>query len=130
MAMASWRAEDVSRQAVRLNPYEDILAVLDVPLDQGNMRLQIEDALKEHHPEITVRCRQRCFSHFSDEPLCAKAVTDEVGNRDDLEIVLRGKLNQVRHARHGAVFLHDFANDTCWAEACGGRQIHRCFSLP
>src|SRR5712691_1293912 len=110
MTMARGRTEHMPGQAVRLNTYEDILAILDFSFDQDDMRLLIENAFKDHHAEIAVWRRQRRFPNLSDESFVAKTITNEIGNGDDLQIMLLGELEQIGNPGHAAIFFHDFAD--------------------
>ncbi len=57
------------------------------------------------------------------------AIADEVGHRDHFEAVLPAELGELRHARHGAVLVHDFANHTAGRKAREPRQIDSRFGL-
>jgi hypothetical protein len=52
------------------------------------------------------------------------AIADECGYRQHLEIVGAAELDELRHARHGAVLIHDLADHTSGHQACQTRQIH------
>ena len=39
------------------------------------------------------------------------------------------EFQELRHAAHGAVFIHDFADDARRAEPGDAREVHRCFGL-
>ena len=45
------------------------------------------------------------------------------------KVVARAKFFQMGHARHGAVFIHDFADDAGGSQPRQARQIHGCFGL-
>src|SRR5260370_4839640 len=44
-------------------------------------------------------------------------------------MVFLTKLNELRHAGHGAVFAHDFADDAGGSQAGDAREVHGCFRL-
>ena len=54
---------------------------------------------------------------------------DEIGDGADFELVFLGKLHEIRLARHGAVVLHDLANDARRFETGKAGQVHGTLSL-
>ena len=56
-------------------------------------------------------------------------VLDQIGDRDHQQPVLLRELRQLRHARHRAVFVHDFADDAGRIQPGDPRQIDRRFGL-
>ena len=60
---------------------------------------------------------------------CLHAVADQVGHRDHLQVVADAEFHQLGHARHGAVVVHDFADDAGGREAGQAGQIHGGFGL-
>ena len=58
-----------------------------------------------------------------DQPLGPHAVLDQVRDRDHQQSVLLGELRQLRHPRHGAVLVHDFADDARRVEPGDAREI-------
>ena len=55
-----------------------------------------------------------------DHRFVGAAIGDQVGDGADLQAMLASKLDQVRQARHGAVFLHDLADHG------GRREARQC----
>jgi hypothetical protein len=69
---------------------------------------------------------------FGDAPDIAfvlQAVADQIGHRDHLQTVPLAKLDKLRHARHGAILVHDFADDAGRCKTRQAGQIDRGFSL-
>ena len=60
---------------------------------------------------------QRPRSHFANEQFGAIAVLNQVGNGAYFQAMRGGKPAQLGQARHGAVFVHDFANYRRWRAA-------------
>ena len=65
----------------------------------------------------------------ADELLRSPAILDEVGDRDHLEGVLPAVRDQVGHAGHRAVLVHDLADDPGRVEAGEAGKIDRRFGL-
>src|SRR5262249_14572845 len=66
--------------------------------------------------------RQSRLTDLLDESLSTKPVSNQICNRYDLDLAVTGKLDQIRHSRHGAVLFHDFAYHTGGEEClCGGQ---------
>ena len=57
------------------------------------------------------------------------AVTDDISDLDDLEVVLFGKFFQVRHPGHGPVVLHDLTDHGGGLQTGKPRQVHRSLCL-
>ncbi len=72
---------------------------------------------------------QRAGAHLLHQRFVAAAVLDEVGDGADLQAVLGGELLQVGQAGHGAVVLHDLADDGGRAAAGHGGQVAAGFGV-
>src|SRR5438309_9774965 len=57
------------------------------------------------------------------------AVANEVRHGEHLKVVFLAEFDELRHAGHGAVFTHDFADDTGGSEASDSGEVHRRFRL-
>ena len=102
----------------------------DVALDQGQMGAGLAVALVGVDREVTVQAGQVGLGIAFDGHLAAThAVADEVAHGGDLQAVLGGKDFQVGHAGHGAVVLHDLADDGGGLETGQTGQVHAAFGL-
>ncbi len=103
----------------------------DVALDQGQVRAFFSLALIGIDSKVAKGGRQVGLGHAFHRHLAAlKAVADDVVDRGYLDVELLGKLFQVWHAGHGAVFLHDLADNGCGLQAGKPGKINRSFGLP
>ena len=73
---------------------------------------------------------QAAFAAALDEALVCEAIADQAGHRDHLQAVPLAEFGELRHARHGAVRVHDFADDAAGFESGQARQIDGGFGLP
>src|SRR5262245_39701332 len=112
-----------------LHTYQHIFAIFNLPANESDVRLLVERTFEHDHSKVAMRRWQGRFTDFLNEAFSAEAVTDQIGNRNHLELLMFSKLDQIRYARHRAVFLHDFANDTGRCESGDGREIDRCLRL-
>src|SRR5215475_11365807 len=103
-------SEDVSRQAVRVNTNERRRGPLESAANQGDMLVLVYIARVRNHVKVAEPRRQSGLRHTPNVALVLHAITDQVCNREHIQVVLTAKFNQLRHARHGAVFIHDFAD--------------------
>ena len=55
---------------------------------------------------------------------CLHAVADEVGYRDHLQAVAGAEFAELRHPRHGAVVVHDLADDAGGGQAGETGEVH------
>ena len=129
-AVAAQRPEHVAGQAFAVHPHQHRLAGRDVALDQGDVGLFVRAGLKGHGAERAESRGQGGLGHLGHGHMAvAHAVADEVGHGGDLEIVLVGELDQVRHPGHVAVFAHDLADDAGGLEAGQAGEVHAAFGL-
>src|SRR6266545_893249 len=56
-------------------------------------------------------------------------VLDQVGDRDQLDVVAPAELDEVGDARHRPVLLHHLADDARGVEACEPCEVNRGFRL-
>ena len=110
-AVAARRVEHVAGQAARVHAHQHVLAVADVSLDQRDVGLAIDEALVGDDAELAVLGRQRRRRDAPDQRLGPHPVLDQIGDRDHQQLVPLRELRQLRHARHRAVLVHDFADD-------------------
>ena len=61
--------------------------------------------------------------------LVRHAVADQLCDRQHLHAVLVAELDEVWDAGHGAIVLHDFADDAGGNQSCEARQIDGGFGL-
>jgi len=57
------------------------------------------------------------------------AVANQIRNREQLQIVFFAEFDELRHARHGAVLAHNFADDTGGSESRDTREVDAGFGL-
>ena len=135
VAVAGGGGEDISREAVGMNADEDGLVAeglvsADIALDQRQMAFAAVDfALVGDDAELAVRRGQRAFCNAEDVALVLQAVTDELGDGEHFEPVLGAEFLQVGNAGHGAVVVHDFADDAGGDEAGETGEIDGGFGL-
>ena len=129
-AVAARRVEHVAGQALRVHADEHVLAVADLAAHQRDVRLAVELVLVGEDAERAVLGRQRRVRGALHQPLGAHPVLNQVRDRDHQQPVLLGELRQLRHARHRAVLVHDFADDAGRIEPGDARQIDGRFGLP
>ena len=129
LAIAAGRAEEVPVGAMRMHPNQHLFVIRNIAADQREVRLGADLACVENGAE---------FAEFSGDASCGaavnvafmpQAVADQVGHRDHFEAVLRAEFPKLRHARHGAVLVHDFADDAGGVESGEPREIDRSFGL-
>jgi len=70
------------------------------------------------------------FRYATNITLVLHAVADQIRDREHFEFVLAAKFDQLRHAGHRAVFIHDFADHAGGREAGDAGQINGGLGLP
>ncbi len=122
-AVAPRRVEHVARQTARVHTHHHVLPVADLPLDERHVGLAVDHALEGDDPEIPMlgwQCRRR---DAMNQRLGSHPVLDEIRDRDHQQLVLLRELRQLRHARHRAVVVHDFADDAGRIQTGDAREI-------
>src|SRR5439155_12389480 len=83
----------------------------DVALHERYVLVRVDDGTVGDRPEIAVTSGQRSIGQPLHQPVLADAVSDQVRDRDDPDVVLPGVDLQVWKPGHGPVVLHDLADD-------------------
>jgi hypothetical protein len=79
--------------------------------------------------ELAVGGVQGALGNALDQAFVLAAVMDQVGDGADLQVVFFGELDQVRQARHGAVFLDDLADHRGRGQAAHFGQVAARFGM-
>ena len=69
------------------------------------------------------------FCHPFHQPLPGQAIGDQLGNCDELQIMLFGNLLEFRAPRHGPVFLQDLAYHAGGGKTGETCQVNGCLRL-
>ena len=93
------------------------------------MLVVVDIAGIRNHAEIAKASGQDSFCDAADVALVLHAVADEIGYREHFDPVLFAEFDELRHASHGAVFIHDFADDAAGIEASDTREVDAGFRL-
>ena len=128
-AIASGRTENISGEAVRMDAHQRRLGAFQVAAHEGNVLIMVHVAGVGDHAEIAEARGQNCFGNAPDVAFVLHAVADQVRDREHLQVVFLAKFDELRHAGHGAVITHDFADDAGGSEAGDAREVHGRFRL-
>ena len=114
-----------------MGPHKHSFLGIPIALDQGNMVMNVHNVFVNDHLEIAAETgRQIGLDDAAHKGLLGKAVFNYIGNRYDMNIVLGCELFKLRHARHGAVFIHDLTDNARGLQPCHTAQVGRAFRLP
>ena len=103
----------------------------EVALDEGKVLDRLRRGLEHVQIEAAaMRAVHRGLCHLLDDLVVAQPVADQVLDGADLEAVALGEGDEVGHARHGAVVVHDLADDAGGVEAGEPREIDAGFRMP
>src|SRR5581483_3395563 len=103
--------------------------LFDVALGEGNVRLAIHFAFISDHAEFAEPGGHQRLAYAADVALVLHAVANQFGDRQHLQPMVLTELHQVRHARHGAVVVHDLADHAGGGKAGEPSQVHGGFGL-
>ena len=139
-AVAGSGAEDVAGEAVGVDADQDRLAgpgsCVEVAEGKGYVGFVagagldgLDVAFVGEHAEIAVLGGENALRDAVDVALVGHAVADEVGYGDHFEGVKFAELDEVGNAGHGAVFVHDLADDAGGDEAGHAGEVDGSFGL-
>ena len=116
--------------ALGVHADEDVLDTVDLALDEREVVLVVDLRAEADRAELAVLGRQQHLGLTLDELLGAAPMRDQVLDRAELEAVLLAELDEVRHAGHRAVVLHDLADHAGGREPGQPREIDGALGLP
>src|SRR6202030_601971 len=129
--------EHVAQQAVRVHADQDRLgritdvATADIASNERHVGITtVHFALVGDQAEFSVLGFDHRLAYTMHVALMIHPVTDQLRNREHFHFMGAAELDEVGHARHGAVVFHDFADDSCWDHAGEAGQIDGSFGLP
>src|SRR5216683_350971 len=83
-----------------------------VAANEGDVLVVVDVTGVGDHAEFAKTRGKNGFRDAAHVAFVLHAVANEVGHREHLQIVFPAKLDELGHAGHGAVFVHDFADDS------------------
>ena len=122
--VAATGGEDIPREALAVNAHQGRLGGGNLAFHKRDVVHAIHERTVEVEVEIAkVGWHVDCLFVLH-ELLAFTAVSDEVLDGTHLEPMFLFEFHEIRQAGHGAIFLHDFANDSGGIEACQARQVN------
>src|SRR6266478_3794262 len=128
-AVARGGTEDVAGQAMGMDAHQGRLRSFEIAAHQRDVLVVVHIAGVRDHAEIAKARGQDGFRDAANVAFMLHAVADEVRHREHFQIVFLAKLNELWHAGHGAIFIHDFADDAGGAHAGDAGEVHARFGL-
>ncbi len=116
-AVAAQRVEDVAGEALGVQPGEDVLALADVAVDEGDVFDAVDGGAVAVRREVAEGGGQPDLGLAADGGLRGAAVGDQVLDGDDRQAVLAGEGDQLRQAEHLAVLARDLHDGAGGAQA-------------
>ena len=129
VAIAGGRAEDIARQTMRVHANERRRFAFEAAANESDVLIVIDVAGVGNHAEVAEARGKNCFRDAADVTLVLHAIADKVRDRQHFQIVLPAKFVKLRHAGHGAVFVHDFADHAGGVKAGDAGEINAGFGL-
>ena len=128
-AVATATAEDVTRDATRMHAHEKRFTGFPIAFEECNVFQTITFLAERNEAEIAIFGGHAHFFAALDEAFLFKAIGDEVFDGDDFESLLSGKLFELWHTCHGAVFVEDFNQASHGLKSCQARQVNSGFGV-
>src|SRR5579883_3287264 len=129
VAIASGAAENVAGQAVGVHANQRGRWPLEIPADERDVLVVVHVAGIRDHAEIAEARRENRLGDAANIALMLHPVANQVRDRKHLQAVLAAKLGELPHARHGAVFVHDFADLAGRIKPRDAREVHGSLRL-
>jgi hypothetical protein len=128
--VAGIRAENIADDAARVHPHQRWLAaVLDCAQDHREMGFAVDFGPIRNHAECAATRRNQRPALALDAALVRHTVPDQLGDRKQLQVVPITEGDQVRHSRHGAIVILNFADYRGRYETCEPGQVYRSLRL-
>src|ERR1051325_4342849 len=123
------RSEHVAGDVLAMHPHHHGIVCAHLAHHHRQMHVAVDCGLKSNRAKGPVDGREIRFDRATYEHFFRDSVANQISDTDDLQTVDAGELAQLRQPRHGAVFIHDFADDSGWIETGDARDIYRSFRL-
>ena len=108
---------------------EHRLAVREVAHRQGYMVLTVRDIFIAVNRELAVLRRELRLGFLFDQGFRFQARTDQLFDRDDLDVVLLREFIELGRAHHRAVVTHDLAAEAAFLQAGEAHQVDGRFRV-
>src|SRR6266850_3063647 len=108
---------------------QDRIFGADLAHNHCQVHVAVDDVFISHRATASVNCRHVSFNRAPHQRLFTDAVFHEVCDRDHFQIMITGKLLQLRQPGHGSVFVHDLANYSRGIQTADTRYVNTRFSL-
>lgn len=106
-AIAATRSEDIPRRARRVHPHQNRLVFGPFALDEGHMFQPVAFLTIDDDIEIAPLGRQGSPRPPFDDRLLPETIGDQIGDRNDFQVVFFGDLQQLRQTGHRPVLVHN-----------------------
>src|SRR5437016_6220222 len=101
-----------------MDTHQNIPLPSNIAMNQSKVTLAIDLASILNRFEFPEGCPDTSDGLPLHEFLSLRAIPDQFCNRDHLESVLPAEVGEFRDAGHGAVRIHDFADDAACIQCC------------
>ena len=123
--------DNFAEQGRRMHAHQNWRIGADITLHQRQMLTRCCRAFINNGAPGAADCLLNLtFLHTAHQLFGPAAMRDQIGNGAKLQPMMLRKSHQIRHARHGAVIIHDLTNHTGGIEPRQPREIHRRFRMP
>ena len=112
-----------------MDPDKDIFFIFHIAVNQCQMLLRVNLGAIGFNGKFAVGCGEPCAFPGDNKLFMVAAVRDKIRHSSPFEPVFFAEFIQLRHTRHGAVGIHDLADDTGRFESGKTGQIHSRLSV-
>src|ERR1022692_4258936 len=129
VALAFHRSEYIAINATGVHAHQHVFTSSNLAEHQRQVHLRKDVARVNDGLEVAEFRAQASLGLAANEALGLQTVADEVGHRDHLEVVAPAEFAELRDAGHGAIVVHDFADDAAGPQSGQAGEIHHGFRL-
>ena len=110
-AIAFEAAKGVAGETLAMDAHQHVVTRRPIADDQRGVFPAVDDAVVADDAGDAVPGGQVGFRDAGDQGFAHAPMGDELSDAEDLQVMFAGELLQLGHPRHGAVGVHDFADD-------------------
>ena len=112
-----------------MDAHQDRIVRADIAHHHGQMHVAIDGVFESYCAETSIDCRQIGFHGAPHQNFFLNAITHQISDADNLQAMNHGEVFELWQPCHGAVFVHDFADDSRRIKSRDTRYIDGRFRL-
>src|ERR1700761_140295 len=113
-----------------MDAHKHIPAIANITKYKSEMGLLVDLIFECVNSELSVFRRQLRRGNTLDRRFRSQPIGDQVGDRNQLNVMEHGKLAKFGPSGHRSIVAHDLADNPSGTKTCQSGQVHSSFRLP